>query len=159
MRRTLRTYYAVSEENLSGKKNLTGSSNPFLPPSRKGKTFLVSVAWIAAGFLFCSPAFSETVSWYGNESIVWKWGGYTRSGERFNENALTCAAPSKKLIGKFFKVTNPKNGKSVIVRVNDTGSFKKYGRSLDLSKSAFKKIAPLRMGVIKVVIEEVKRGS
>lgn len=103
--------------------------------------------------LWCSIASAEKVSWYGNESICWQWGGYTRSGEMFNENALTCASPYKADIGKWFKVSYM--GKSVVVRVNDTGSFKKYGRRLDLSKGAFKRLAPLAKGVITVKIERV----
>ncbi|MBE0975175.1 septal ring lytic transglycosylase RlpA family protein, partial [Escherichia coli] len=39
------------------------------------------------------------------------------------------------------------------VRVNDTGGFKKYGRTLDLSKGAFLKIAPLNQGIVKVKIQ------
>ena len=51
--------------------------------------------------------------------------------------------------------TNPKTNKSVVVRVNDTGGFSKYGRTLDLSKGAFSKIAPLSQGTANVTINRL----
>jgi rare lipoprotein A len=50
------------------------------------------------------------------------------------------------------EVTNIANGKSVVVKVNDTGLFK--GKKLDLSKGAFSKIANLKQGVIKIKVEK-----
>mgnify|MGYP000567798014 FL=1 len=50
------------------------------------------------------------------------------------------------------KVTNKANGKSVVVRVTDTGGFGKYGRTLDLSKGAFSKIANLSSGIAQVEV-------
>ena len=98
-------------------------------------------------------AYAEKVSWYGNESIVPKWKGYTASGERFNEQAMTCASYSRHDLGRWFKVSYL--GKSVLVRCNDTGSFRKYGRRLDLSKGAFSRLASLRKGIIDVKIERM----
>jgi len=42
------------------------------------------------------------------------------------------------------------------VKVNDTGGFAKYGRTLDLSKGAFAKIADLNSGTCKVQIKILK---
>jgi rare lipoprotein A len=50
------------------------------------------------------------------------------------------------------RVTNLANGKSVVVRVNDRGTFPR-GRIIDLSKSAFSSIGSTRSGLIKVKIE------
>jgi rare lipoprotein A len=58
--------------------------------------------------------------------------------------------------GTWLKITNIANHKFVLVKVNDRGNFKKYGRILDLSKGAFAKIANLKQGVITVKIEVVK---
>jgi len=52
------------------------------------------------------------------------------------------------------KVMNVHNGKSVIVTILDRGGFEKYGRSIDLGKLAFSKIADLKEGVIKVEVRE-----
>ena len=79
----------------------------------------------------------------------------TANGERYNEDAFTCASMSHKF-NTLLRVTNIDNGKSIIVRVNDRGGFKKYGRIIDLTPRAFKSIAPLSQGIIKVKVEVVK---
>lgn len=78
-------------------------------------------------------------------------GRKTASGERFNQNAHT-AAHKRLAFGSRVKVTNIANGKSVIVRINDRGPFVR-GRIIDLSKSAFQRIASTRHGVIDVEIK------
>ena len=69
-------------------------------------------------------------SWYGPGFH----GKKTASGEIFNQNAPTAAHKSVKLKTNW-RVTNLKNGKSIVVRVNDRGPFVK-GRMIDLSKAA-----------------------
>jgi rare lipoprotein A len=80
-------------------------------------------------------------------------GKVMRSGAIYDMNKLTCASNTHKL-GSKLKVTNLDNGKSVIVKVTDTGSFKKI--TIDLSKKAFSKIAELDKGVINIKIKVVK---
>ncbi|MXO74182.1 septal ring lytic transglycosylase RlpA family protein [Altererythrobacter aerius] len=61
-------------------------------------------------------------------------GRRTASGEAFSNSALT-AAHRTLPFGTKLRVTNPANGKSVVVRINDRGPF--HGnRVLDLSKTA-----------------------
>lgn len=61
--------------------------------------------------------------------------------------------------GSVLKVTNPENGKSVIVTVNDRGPFN-GNRILDLSTGAFKKLyGSLRRGVGPVKYEVIRRGK
>lgn len=79
-------------------------------------------------------------------------GKVTKSGEVYNENRLTCASNTHKL-GTKLKVTNLDNGKSVIVKVTDTGSFSKV--TLDLSKKAFERIAELDKGIINIKIKKI----
>lgn len=62
-------------------------------------------------------------------------GRRTASGKVFNMNKLT-AAHKKLPFGTMVKVTNEKNGKSVLVEITDRGPFVK-GREIDLSKKAF----------------------
>lgn len=81
-------------------------------------------------------------------------GKRTASGEIFNMNKLTCASNTYKM-GTRLKVTNLGNGKSVVVKVNDTGGFGKYGRVIDLSKAAFANIANLKKGIISVLVEKI----
>ena len=56
--------------------------------------------------------------------------------------------------GTALKVTNPANGKSVTVRVNDRGPFVK-GRVLDLSKAAASKLGFLNRGHAKLCFVKV----
>ena len=91
---------------------------------------------------------AEVASWYNLD------GRKTASGEVFRTHAMTCASNNHK-IGTKLLVTNPKTNKSVVVRVNDTGGFSKYGRTLDLSKGAFSKIAHLSQGTVNVTIKKL----
>lgn len=92
------------------------------------------------------------ITWYGKAYH----GNKTASGERFDMNGLTTASNTHKF-GTKLKVTNPSNGKSVIVRVTDRGAFTKYGVLLDLSYAAFKTIANPIQGVVKnAIVEEIK---
>ena len=81
-------------------------------------------------------------------------GRKTASGKVFDKNGMTCAHMTLPF-GTKLKVTNIKTGVSVIVTVTDRGNFGKLGRIIDLSEGAFKKIAPLKQGVVKVKIEKV----
>lgn len=81
----------------------------------------------------------------------------TASGERLDQRANT-AAHKKLPFGTKVKVTNIKNGKSVIVRINDRGPFVK-GRIIDLTRSAYGSIGDLNSGIISVEIEVIKNPS
>ncbi len=105
---------------------------------------------LATTALLALSAQAATVTYYGDKFH----GRKTASGERFNQNAMTCASNTHKM-GTLLEVTNVKNGKSVVCRVNDTGGFSKYGVALDLSKGAFAKIAPLSQGRAQVSIRKV----
>ena len=94
---------------------------------------------------------AATASYYGSQFH----GKKTANGERFNMYAMTCASNSHKM-GTKLKVTNKANNKTITCRVNDTGGFGKYGRTLDLSKGAFSKIASLKQGLVKVHIKVLK---
>lgn len=78
----------------------------------------------------------------------------TASGERFNQFSKT-AAHKTLPFGAKVKVTNIKNGKSVVVKINDRGPFVK-GRIIDLTRSAFSRIGDTGSGVIHVKIEVIK---
>ncbi|WLF83319.1 septal ring lytic transglycosylase RlpA family protein [Moraxella sp. ZY21109] len=95
--------------------------------------------------------FSQTgvASWYGRQFH----GRKTASGETFDMNALTAAHRTLPL-NCYVRVTNEKNGKSVVVKINDRGPF--HGnRVLDLSYGAAKKLGIVDAGSAKVRIERV----
>lgn len=81
-------------------------------------------------------------------------GGPTASGQRFNPKKLTAAHKTLKF-GTKVKVTNKKNHKSVVVRINDRGPYA-HGRCLDLSTAAMKKVGGFRSGVISAKWEVVR---
>ncbi|PTS85873.1 septal ring lytic transglycosylase RlpA family lipoprotein [Pseudomonas sp. HMWF032] len=81
-------------------------------------------------------------------------GNKTASGERFDQNALTAAHRSL-AFGSLVRVTNLRNDKSVVVRINDRGPYSK-GRIIDLSHKAAAQIDMLRAGVVPVRIEALE---
>ncbi len=81
-------------------------------------------------------------------------GRKTASGEIYKATLKT-AAHKTLPFGTMVKVTNLKNKKSVVVRINDRGPFSKI-RIIDLSKSAMAEIDGIRDGVIDVEIEVLK---
>lgn len=114
--------------------------------------FLLSAS-VALGALV--PAAAEAKSSCGIASFYGPGfhGQRTASGERFNTQAMTAAHPSLPF-GTKIKVVNQDNGRFVIVRGNDRGPF--YGnRVIDLSESAFSKIASLNQGLAKVCIKTI----
>lgn len=87
-------------------------------------------------------------SWYGKKFH----GRRTASGEVYNLWGLTAAHVTLP-IPSYARVTNPKNGRSVIVRINDRGPFSR-DRIIDLSWAAAAKLDLLR-GVATVQIERI----
>lgn len=77
----------------------------------------------------------------------------TATGERFNPRALTAASKTLPLNSNA-KVTNTKNGKSVIVRINDRGPYVK-GRCIDLSTASMDAIGGSSQGLMNVRVERV----
>jgi cytochrome oxidase assembly protein ShyY1 len=72
-------------------------------------------------------------------------GKKTASGEPFDHNDLT-AAHKTLPFGTLVKLTNPANGRSCLVRINDRGPYVS-GRDLDVSKAAAFELGMLRSGV------------
>lgn len=93
---------------------------------------------------------SGKASYYGSQHH----NKLTASGERFDQGALT-AAHRTLPFGTHVRVINTRNGKSVVVRINDRGPFVR-GRIIDLSKAAFQSIASTRSGIIRVRLEKVE---
>ena len=77
---------------------------------------------------------AEFATFYGQEFA----GHRTASGETFNPGAMT-AAHRTLPFGTRVRVTNSRNGRSIVVRINDRGPFVK-GRAIDLSSGAARAI-------------------
>jgi rare lipoprotein A len=77
----------------------------------------------------------------------------TANGEKFSNKELT-AAHRTLPFNTLLKVTNPANGKEVLVRVNDRGPFSP-NKMLDLSLAAAERLGIVQAGVASVTIEVV----
>ena len=113
----------------------SASSSPAAPPTKKPAT---APSQPSGGGNVTSSG-TCGVSYYGD-------GQTTASGEPFNPNAYTAAHKTLPFNTRV-RVTNPKNGKSVVVRITDRGPFVS-GRCLDLTTAAFSAIASTSAGVI-----------
>jgi rare lipoprotein A len=82
-----------------------------------------------------------SASWYAMTSR-------TASGERANPNTMT-AAHRTLPFGSKVRVENLKNGKSVVVRINDRGPFT-GGRVIDVTRAAANSLGFVRAGTAKV---------
>jgi rare lipoprotein A len=89
-------------------------------------------------------------SWYGRKFH----GHRTSSGERYDMYAMTAAHPIQP-IPSYARVTNMKNGRSVIVRINDRGPFLS-GRIMDLSYAAAYKLGYIGAGSASVEVEAIQ---
>jgi rare lipoprotein A len=78
-------------------------------------------------------------------------GGRTASGERFDRNSLT-AAHRTLPFGTHVRVTNLRNGRTVVVRINNRGPFIR-GRIIDVSYGAARELGFVDRGVTQVRIE------
>ena len=101
-----------------------------------------------------SHAFTQCgkASWYAMTSM-------TASGERASPNTMT-AAHRKLPFGTKVRVTNLRNGRSVIVRINDRGPFIK-GRVVDVTRIAARKLGFKNAGWTRVAVTlpHVKPGK
>jgi rare lipoprotein A len=93
-----------------------------------------------------------SASWYGDAFH----GRLTANGEIYDMTHLTAAHPTMPL-PSYARVTNLKNGNSVIVRVNDRGPYS-HGRLIDLSKRAAEMLDYTHSGTAKVQVEYVGRA-
>ncbi len=123
------------------------------------KAAVILIILIAAAFYFSSVGEglkpSPTIikgqaSWYSQNDpgILLT----TANMERFDDSQLTCAMWDMPF-NTILKVTNLENGKFVIVRVNDRGPARRLNRTIDLTKTAFSRIADLEKGLTDVSVE------
>jgi rare lipoprotein A len=105
---------------------------------------------LALGFIVVSTtaqaAWSGMASFYHEPQRV-------ACGGKFNPNALTAAHKSLKC-GTRVRVTNKRNGKSVVVMINDRGPFIR-GRIIDLSRAAAGRIGMISSGVAPVTVNKL----
>lgn len=127
---------------------------------------MLFLAYIIPGSAWALPASNKDIdsigpsfrtetgvaSYYGDKFH----GRRTANGEQYNQWKYTAAHKSYPF-GTLIRATNLKNGKSVIVRINDRGPYAK-GRIIDLSVRAAETIDLLDSGIAKVKLEILKYG-
>ena len=116
-----------------------------------GKPYKVRGKWYKPKV---EPNYSKvgSASWYGDAFH----GRLTANGEIYDMTNLTAAHPTMPL-PSYARVTNQKNGASVIVRVNDRGPFA-HNRIIDLSKRAAEMLDYTHSGVAKVKVDYLGRA-
>lgn len=117
-------------------------------PARQWGTSLLSLSFA----LLALPALAADVgmaSFYGREHA----GKRTAAGARFSMTGLTAAHRSLPF-GTRLKVTNLRNGHSVVVEVADRGPFTR-GRIIDVSYGAAQALGFVRAGVTRVKLERL----
>ncbi|MFN7113223.1 MAG: septal ring lytic transglycosylase RlpA family protein [Alphaproteobacteria bacterium] len=98
---------------------------------------------------------SETgiASWYGPNFH----GKRTANGEIYNQNDLTAAHRTLQM-PSIVRVTNLENGRSVVLRINDRGPFKR-GRVIDVSKRAAELLGFINNGTARVRVDVLEKES
>lgn len=130
------TVHGVTDLPVANKEGKWARLNPLkLFESRKPR--LVPTGYVQTGI----------ASWYGSDFH----GGPTASGERYDMHSLTAAHPSLPF-GTLVRVTNLRNGREVVVRVNNRGPYRR-NRIIDLSKEAARQLGMVGAGLAKVQVE------
>lgn len=109
------------------------------------RIFLIAVLTILWAGTTEAAAQSGLASYYSQPQRV-------ACGGKFNPNAMTAAHRTYKC-GTQVTVTNKRNGRSVVVTINDRGPFVK-GRIIDVSLAAAKKLGMTGSGVVAVTVTQ-----
>ncbi len=87
-------------------------------------------------------------------------GRKTATGEIFKNNKLSAASNDFRL-NTWVRITNLKNNKSIILRINDRmhPRMQRKGRVVDVSRIAAQKLDFMKNGLVRVKVEQVKKGT
>src|SRR5712675_1496789 len=127
------------------------------PVPKGGGTYRIGKPYTVGGRIYVPEEGTDyraegMASWYGDDFH----GRLTANGEVFDMASLTAAHPTLPM-PSYARVTNLRNGKSVIVRVNDRGPY--HGnRLIDVSNKAAELLEFKRNGVARVRVEYVGRA-
>jgi rare lipoprotein A len=130
---------------------------PGKPIPKGGGVYRVGKPYTVAGRTYVPadvPQYTVVglASWYGDEFH----GRYTANGEIFDENAISAASPVLPL-PSYARVTNLRNHRSIVVRVNDRGPYV-GNRIIDLSIKSAKLLGFYGQGLARVKVEYVGRA-
>jgi rare lipoprotein A len=148
--------YGDSQYNYNNSEGGT-ASNDANRPTQEG-LYKVGKPYQALGKWYTpteSYSYDETgiASWYGPGFH----GKSTANGEPYDSYTMTAAHPTLQM-PSVARVTNLDNGRSVVVRINDRGPFKR-GRVIDVSKRAAELLGMIGTGTAKVRVQVLDRES
>ena len=164
--------YYTTGDDVSPRSRYYGTQQPQPKPAPQPEpaeedpeptaTYEEAVADTTYGEIWVPPHSDRYSSGHG-EGEMWvasyyahKFHGRTTSnGEKFDMYKMTCAHKTLPF-GTLLRVTNPDDGRSVVVRVNDRGPFIP-GRDVDLSLAAAKAIGLVAHGVMEVKVEVIEQ--
>lgn len=131
---------------------------PGEPVPKGGGTYRVGKPYVIAGQTYTpeeNSAYSATgiASWYGEDFH----GRLTANGEIFDMQSVAAAHPTLPL-PSYARVTNLRNNRSLVVRVNDRGPFH-AGRVIDVSVRAARLLGFYEDGTTRVRVDYVGRAS
>ena len=123
---------------------------------------LIQIFFFSVGYVGALYAFPSEISVLQGQASIYgiaSWyseadpgiNRHTANGEVFDDSQMTCAAWDLPF-GTLLKVTNRSNGKSITCRVNDRGPARRLNRAVDLTKTAFSRIASLKLGLVNVSV-------
>jgi rare lipoprotein A len=148
-----KTKFSVAEYGVAASPRVTMSKNVKKGGGRDmvGKPYRVRGKWYTPKE---EPGYNKAglASWYGPNFH----GRLTANGEIYDQFHLSAAHPTFPL-PSYARVTNKKNGHSVMVRVNDRGPYA-HGRIIDVSKKAAELLDMKNDGVAAVRVEYVGRA-
>jgi rare lipoprotein A len=107
--------------------------------------------FVIGAVLFVHACVFDRATWYGES---WR-GKKMANGKPYNPDAMTCASWAYKL-GTRLRITHEKH--SVVVEVTDRGGknrWYQFGKTIDLTPTAFSKLANPKIGSIEIKIHRV----
>ncbi|MDY0008696.1 MAG: septal ring lytic transglycosylase RlpA family protein [Bdellovibrionales bacterium] len=137
--------HVIKKATWSGAQETTGSYKVGNPYTVSGVRYYPQESF--------SMVETGIASWYGPNFH----GKRTANGEIYNQNDLTAAHRTLQM-PSIVRVTNLENGKSVVLRVNDRGPFKR-GRVIDVSKRGAELLGFIGNGTARVRVEVLEKES
>lgn len=110
---------------------------------------LAPVFGLALALLCAGPAAADFASFYYQPQ------GLACSDRRFNPQAMTAAHRTLRC-GTVVRVTNKRNGRQVVVEINDRGPSRWTGMTIDVSLAAARQLGMVSAGQVPVTIERLR---
>jgi len=144
-------YFSEAETGVASSPRVVAYGQPV---PKGGGRYMVGKPYRVSGRTYVpreNPNYSATglASWYGSAFH----GRRTANGEVYDMHDLTAAHPTLPL-PSYVRVTNLSNGRSVVVRVNDRGPFKR-NRVIDVSSTVAEVLDFKRIGTARVKVDYV----